>query len=80
MTCPCRCAHSLSDASLNVRLHETPERSIILLEDVDAIFVERETASSRMQLGVTFRCVLVEVVVTVAYTPAHCWLPRAVVC
>ena len=57
MTSPYRCAHSLSDASLNVRLHETPERSIILLEDVDAIFVERETASSRMQLGVTFRCV-----------------------
>ena len=50
------CVCSISDAKLNVRLHETPERSIILLEDVDAIFVQRETAD-RGSVGVTFRCV-----------------------
>ena len=43
----------LHDASLNSRLHETPEKSIILLEDVDAIFTQRE--SSRDARGVTFR-------------------------
>ena len=44
---------SLSDSSLNARLHDTPEKSIILLEDVDAIFVQRESAASHHS-GVTF--------------------------
>lgn len=35
----------LNDDSLNRLLESTPKRSIILLEDVDAIFVERESVS-----------------------------------
>lgn len=43
---------SLDDQSLNQRLHDAPGNAIILLEDVDAVFVERDVRAQ--QIGVTF--------------------------
>ncbi len=43
---------SLDDGGLNQRLHDAPVNAILLLEDVDAVFVQRE--SKDMRSGVTF--------------------------
>jgi chaperone BCS1 len=44
-------SNSLDDQSLNQRLHEVPANAIILLEDVDAVFVNRNTAEGMSDSG-----------------------------
>jgi chaperone BCS1 len=48
----------LDDNRLNIKLHEAPMNTIILLEDVDAIFLDRNTPLAKGELrhakGVTF--------------------------
>eukprot|EP01065_Artemidia_motanka_P025274 TRINITY_DN3025_c0_g1_i1.p1 TRINITY_DN3025_c0_g1~~TRINITY_DN3025_c0_g1_i1.p1 ORF type:complete len:696 (+),score=206.19 TRINITY_DN3025_c0_g1_i1:87-2174(+) len=44
---------NLDDQKLNMRLHDSPPKSVILLEDVDAVFVKRETSDTK-KLGVSF--------------------------
>jgi len=47
---------NLDDDGLNVLLNNAPMRSVILLEDIDAIFVERTSVQQAQQMGrsVTF--------------------------
>jgi chaperone BCS1 len=47
-------ARGLDDASLNARMHETPRDAVVLLEDVDAVFVARESADAEGGSSVTF--------------------------
>lgn len=44
--------NNIDDQTLNSRLRETPNKSIILLEDVDAIFVKRD--AGQQASGVSF--------------------------
>eukprot|EP00357_Protocruzia_adherens_P019985 CAMPEP_0115024918 /NCGR_PEP_ID=MMETSP0216-20121206/33614_1 /TAXON_ID=223996 /ORGANISM="Protocruzia adherens, Strain Boccale" /LENGTH=204 /DNA_ID=CAMNT_0002399249 /DNA_START=442 /DNA_END=1052 /DNA_ORIENTATION=+ len=45
---------NIDDAKLNARLRDTPANSIILIEDVDAIFVDRESVKREDRLTVSF--------------------------
>lgn len=47
---------NLDDDGLNVLLNNAPMRSVILLEDIDAIFIERTSVQQAQQMGrsVTF--------------------------
>jgi chaperone BCS1 len=49
-------SNTLDDQRLTTRLHDCPAKSIILLEDVDCVFVERNTADNNHDVGsrVTF--------------------------
>eukprot|EP00818_Percolomonas_sp_WS_P009700 CAMPEP_0117436064 /NCGR_PEP_ID=MMETSP0759-20121206/815_1 /TAXON_ID=63605 /ORGANISM="Percolomonas cosmopolitus, Strain WS" /LENGTH=595 /DNA_ID=CAMNT_0005227653 /DNA_START=21 /DNA_END=1806 /DNA_ORIENTATION=- len=42
---------NLDDRELNDRIHSAPPRSIILLEDIDAIFVDRDTPQEKEKRG-----------------------------
>jgi len=42
-----------SDEQLSARISDAPERSILLMEDVDAIFVDRTSVQKRKR-GITF--------------------------
>lgn len=47
-------SESLNDASLATIMREAPAASMILLEDVDAVFVDREVQKDHKNAGVTF--------------------------
>jgi ATP-dependent 26S proteasome regulatory subunit len=44
----------LDDTQLAANLRDAPSNAIILLEDVDAVFVERSSSGSDHGTGVTF--------------------------
>jgi chaperone BCS1 len=44
----------MDDDDLNRCLNEAPPQSIILLEDIDSIFVARESVQREEERGVTF--------------------------
>jgi chaperone BCS1 len=45
---------NIDDDGLNRALNDTPANSIILLEDIDGIFVQREIVNSGGRRGVSF--------------------------
>lgn len=47
-------ARNLNDDSLNRCLNNAPARSIILLEDIDAVFVQRDSVQKRRGASVSF--------------------------
>jgi len=47
-------ARNLDDDSLNRCLNNAPARSIILLEDIDAVFVQRDSVQKRRGAAVSF--------------------------
>ena len=52
--CFVNCSDKISDFEFNKLLHKAPQQSLILIEDVDAIFTERKKSEKDNQNTMTF--------------------------